>query len=1150
MPNDTLIVPVEVAAFAVNARTRDTDGTYVMQRWTANFVPFADDNAAPEPAPFSGTERWTGDTSRTGVYVHWQLPEALTQGRHDENTGEIGEFPLVPNRWLVVRRSTGGVRAWIVHSDYLHPREASVSCLDPAADTATATKLGRLVELTTGSPWQEPGGEPFLTALGPGLLTFSVYQPYNRNVFSVHDTLDDLDPDTDDRLGYFVAGWYSDPGSDILVAGSHDAERYRDLLARLEWSLAATFGEPRRSVYTGSALGIDWLPHGGVYASASPDARDIAVSIGNSAAEAAAVLQEQSGGADALGAEDAALYRAFTLGVLGDYDRPDGNLFPDRAAHQSGFGPAPGGFVWRVVDRSGDETRAALSSADRHHDRTRSADVTADLNRQQQRLDRLERDLADARQRLYVLWALSCEPKQPESVAGGIARQLDPGRENSAAGRVVQLDREVAALRAEIPWATTADALAGRARAYATEHGLRAGLELQRIPLAPFEQHADPVLMLQGANLSAPLTRGSDLPCRVAERLITRIGAVTGATVAADVAQVNVTGLPAAVPGLVTEFFIIDQARKTGAGLDDRDGTLPEYGTGTWRQPWQPLYLMWEAEYTAIPFVENDRQLWRFDGTCYRWQGEADQKPAGTVSGRQILMPTSGYDQDGKLSGYAHGRDDLPGELLAALHTQLTGLDQLSQRLDGLSAAVGQRRSGANRTPTGQPAELIGSGVGLTPDPGPQPVFEHDPWEPSDFRELRSGHLMFTRLSVVDRFGRAVNLIDNPLHFDRLRKPESMTPEHSVGEIQTDRYVELGPRLLQPARLRFDFLSARTDDDVELSAGANPVCAWLIHNRLDRSLAVYAPDGTALGDLRRVLSPDGDEIVAWTALPHSTTPEFDDLATDYPHAHKFLTVIEDKGPDVFDSVRELIDRSLASIDPDGPEDSSLGFLLGRPLALVRARLDLELCGPVRTDVTWQNVLTPPEPQLPRYRWNVRLGETAQYDDGLIGAVVDDDYDHFHTVVEPTGTHDGYLQPIGAGDHLALAFDGDSTATLTLLLDPRAAVHATTDILPVSSITVPTRFTDTAIAAMAINFRAGPLLIAGTDTGAVTLPEPATATGAWSWTEPVGRTWTDHPIVTPDPASLPTGADPEIRSGYLVLTDAAQHSRTSNQRGAR
>jgi hypothetical protein len=1159
MPNDTLVVPVEVAAFAVNPQTRDSDGSYVMLRWTANFRNLTSDNAAPEPAPFVVTEDWTmNPESRLGVYLQWQLPEALCRGHQDEESGEIGDFPLVPNRWLVVRRSSRGMRSWIVHSDYIGADGDGVSYLDPHAASATATVVGRRVDLTPGSPWQEPGGGLFLTAIGPGLLTFAVFQPYNKNVFSIHDTLEDVDGA--DRLSYWVAGWYSDPGSDILAADTP----FADLMDRLEWSLAPAFGSPRRSVFTGSALGIDWQPDGPPYPSACPPrGGDIAVAIGNSTAEAAAVLQERAGGPDCLTAGEARLYSAFTLGVLDSCDGPDGDLFISRAAHDQGFGPVPGGYSWRLVDHDDDAALGARPPAGLAGERVLAADVLAGLNRGQRELDDLERALAGARQRLYVLWALNQEkdPPPPGFFAQAIRAELDPANPDGAAGIAARLEAEVAARRGEpgqehpdaVPWAATEAELAARARGYAASHGLRSALELKRVPDEPFDQHVDPVLMLAGAGLNAPLTRGSALPCRVEERLVTAIGPITAGTVSGDAGQVNVTGLPGPMHALVTEFCIIDQASKTGTPLSGATGTLPEYGTQPWRQPWQPLYLLWRAEYTAIPVTRG----WSFDGTRYRWDGDGREelKPAVTVSGRQVLTPTSGYDQEGKLDSYANGRADLPGPLLSGLRGLLSELDQLSQRLDGLSAAVGQRLSRISRAPAGALGDLIADGAGLVPDPGPQPVDEWDRWEPSRFQELRSGQLAFTNIAVVDRFGRAVNLFESGQHFDWLIKPESMTPDEPVGVVQPDRYVELGPRLLQPARLRFDFLSAgkeSADEDVQLTAGANPVGAWLVHNRLDRSIACYDPSGQALGDLRAVLTDDRERIVTWTALPGSPVQLLDQLADISPPAWDFLAAIVDGGPAVLAALRAQIDATLIAIDPGGPEDQSLAFLLGRPLALVRARLDLQLCGPPRADVSWQKVLSPDPPQLPGYQWNVRLGEARQVDDGLIGYVLGEDYAHLETVVDPVDPgHGGYLRAIGNADRLKLAFEGTNTATVTLLMDPRAAVHAITDILPSSSVYVPQQYTDSALAAMAVNFRAGPLLIATTGDGAATLPQPATATGTWSWTEPDGAGWNQLPITPPDPASLPVGQDPEVRSGYLVLENAVEHSRrASNEQGAR
>ncbi|SCG02036.1 hypothetical protein GA0115256_14466 [Streptomyces sp. DconLS] len=251
--NDSLVVPVEVAAFAVNPQVRDTDDTYVMHRWTAEFLTFGSRNTPPEPPPFSGLEEWRDRPERLGAYVMWQLPSGLARGR--ETDDGVGDFPLVPNRWLVTRSWDGGIRSWLVESDHIG-ESGSVSSLDPHATTATPTRLGRTHELSASSPWREPDDrrEPFLTALGPGLLTFSVYQPYNRDVFSLHDTLEDVTADA--RISYRVIGWYAQEDSDILAG---DGE-FCDVMDELEWILPPGYGTPGRSLYAGSVLGVGWKP--------------------------------------------------------------------------------------------------------------------------------------------------------------------------------------------------------------------------------------------------------------------------------------------------------------------------------------------------------------------------------------------------------------------------------------------------------------------------------------------------------------------------------------------------------------------------------------------------------------------------------------------------------------------------------------------------------------------------------------------------------------------------------------------------------------------------------------------------------------------------------------------------------------------------
>ena len=57
----------------------------------------------------------------------------------------------------------------------------------------------------------DPGGELFLTAVGPGNISFSAYVPGIKDIFSFTDT--DLPPEGTGEYyySYMVVGWYSDP---------------------------------------------------------------------------------------------------------------------------------------------------------------------------------------------------------------------------------------------------------------------------------------------------------------------------------------------------------------------------------------------------------------------------------------------------------------------------------------------------------------------------------------------------------------------------------------------------------------------------------------------------------------------------------------------------------------------------------------------------------------------------------------------------------------------------------------------------------------------------------------------------------------------------------------------------------------------------
>ncbi|MEU9402798.1 hypothetical protein [Streptomyces sp. NPDC048242] len=1154
--DNTLVVPVEVAALAANRATANTAIPHVMHRWITSFKKIGM-GVPPEPQPFSSPESWRGNEEPLGVYLQWELPAALTRGRHDDEEG-IGGFPLVPNRWLVVRHSEsdGKLKAWVVESDYLDPLDGTVSFQNPASQTPAPTLIGKCHELS--GPWQEPvdACEPFLTAIGPGLLTFSVFQPYNKNVFSLHDPLRET-PDQDrpptERLSYLVAGWYSTPGSDIL-AGADDLT---EVLKDLNWTKPADSGSGiRTSVYRGTVLSLEWDLDGPVPDSDCPKPDPathlppVTTLITNTVSEAAAELGAQADGEGALSSDEADLFRAFLLGGsdgLTERDRPEADILTDRRAHDTAFGPVPGGYRWFIGERGEEMGRTVSRSA-----RAQEAETVAQLNQLQAEHDAIEAGLDAARERLYHLWWLSQREYKPEGFPDLDSDQFDPENSDGAAGQVAELTKQLDEKRQRLPWGKSETELAASIDTLYPAFGSRAARRLIRVPTAEYEYCADPALTLQGAKLHAPLTRDTPLPCRTPEHLVTAASGIDTADVAAVAAQIDLTGQPPCFPALLTEFLILDRALKTGS-IDNVTGTLPAYGTDPWRMPWQPLYLLWKAEYFPLPFRTGETQHWDFvDRSRYQWNGTGAPGAKIIISGRQVLAPTAGHVIDGHLQSYARLRKSLPADIVRQIRSEASQSDMLSQTLDGFGAGVAQRQTGSGLQPHGPLAALIGNGDYSPPDPGDFPEYDDDPWPDSAFQELRAGQLAFIDLAVVDRFGRAINLIANKEHF-RPEMPVSMRPAHPVSGYDCERLVELGPRLLQPARLRFDFVSATDDQDADLTPGTNPVCAWLLHNRLDRSLVVYAADGAALGELRVTLDEHSNPEVSWSELPGSQLTCFEDLEGISRHAYQLLYAVKTRGPATFDALRATLDKALQTIDPDGPADPALGYLLGRPLALVRTRLTMDLRGPLRTDVSWQNLFDPPEQQLPHYPWVIRLGEAEQSDDGLVGYVLDDDYDHFDTVIDPPSGSGDYLCPIGDKPRLQLNFGDHSTTVATLLMDPRAAVHATTDILSTKRVHVPQEFTDQAIARMTVSFRTSPLLAATTELrGAeneleetVLMPTPATTVGTWTWTEARGAEQLEKlPILSQDQYDLPL-APPEIRSGFLTLDNAAAHSRTDH-----
>ncbi|KAH8901387.1 hypothetical protein GQ53DRAFT_851002 [Thozetella sp. PMI_491] len=297
---EDVCLPINLDAFVLNEAVCDSGGSriapitmpnYVSLRLQNNLIqhdilPHVDlHNSQPSLAnpriskTFSNPTQFTTiDRSRLGVYLHWTIPRAYRSAASQASSTDPGsaattksnpKFPLVPNRWLIVRilrdwtpktANPDRATAWVIESDRLRKIETLDSSVDIETDvtpfvaysndaTNNADLLNNQAEnyiglRTTLAAWngeQKVDRVP-LTVMNSSNPVFADYAIHNPNVFSTKDNFQYgtdsfnnplyLDTATCD---YFVAGWHSSMGDDPLgvVANPNAPASIRSRLSHL-----------------------------------------------------------------------------------------------------------------------------------------------------------------------------------------------------------------------------------------------------------------------------------------------------------------------------------------------------------------------------------------------------------------------------------------------------------------------------------------------------------------------------------------------------------------------------------------------------------------------------------------------------------------------------------------------------------------------------------------------------------------------------------------------------------------------------------------------------------------------------------------------------------------------------------------------------
>ena len=239
-------------------------------------------------------------------------------------------------------------------------------------------------------------------------------------------------------------------------------------------------------------------------------------------------------------------------------------------------------------------------------------------------------------------------------------------------------------------------------------------------------------------------------------------------------------------------------------------------------------------------------------------------------------------------------------------------------------------------------------------------------------------------------------------------------------------------------------------------------------------------------------------------------------------------------------------------------------LVGRPIAVVRAQLKLELKPPDDIDLgnaqrakEWADA----EREAARHAFPVRIGEVTRSDDGVLGFFVDDDYAHFRLVdkaiagtAAEAGRSRGQLglyssvsgmPPKTAITHPYIAGTDDAdtlmlhigqSVTLTLFMHPAGKATLTSGVLPRKALALAHEWVGPGLAALMPSVRVGPLLV---DPSEIRLPLVASLGDRQTFTRRTGPlTWRDDPIVAATQAALLPRLPHEAQEGWIRVIPEA------------
>lgn len=1134
--NNDLIVPMLIEALIVNKEVKRTGGftRQTMDYKNRLFRQFD----SPDPKVFDNKPTLPAD----GIILQWTLPQALRNGIEKNNKVE---YELVPNRWLVQRTCPANAdydKLYLISSDK-QIKGAATRFLDPNKSELKPISIGTKKELNKGWDQTDIYNEEkmYLTVIGPSNPNFASYQSFNENVLSFYDTEIAPPPEIGVELNYRIIGWYGNHQADLFEKCSN-IQAIKKRLEVLNWSTTSK-EEPIRYVFLDGQLNkVTWNDKEPKQSSQKPtDLNKVEIAIGTTTQDASGALPQN------LSSNAKETIKAFDYGLLSfmdNYHLGSEQKIKNKIK-ETWFTPNNSGYYWALKT---EKDLGTVADAVKHG--------IEKLNTLQKKLDDLFLKITTDQRELYRVW---WKIKRGEYNEGD--KKPYEHLEKYLSGRRTAL---ISSLQKNQLQASSQQALiAEELRIVQLNKVDKKQIELRKVPLASYMKDNDPVILLKNIGAESLIDINEPLKCSLLP--VNKTHPIFQ--------SYKENPIPSAAYHLLKQTVeeVANPSKPTDTLLKSVNALIND--GKTWEnQPWSPLFLDWEIDFYPIDLPSGIPQntYWDFQGKEYVLKSNGKHNPTEggkfSITQRMYLTESAKELRIGMLQNYQRLIRSKSAEVEREL-AEAQKMDSLSQTFDGIQQSLASLNTQSNQIPIESSADpidrVIATLFNFELDPKLSTSYQSLPnlsyYTPilaknkNPFNFIKAGLFELTKLRVVDKFGQRLDLIyDHETQANQSTKVSDNLKSNPNSILDHKYTVQLNPRINQTSRLQFDLVEQQ--NQVPNLAG---ISAWLVHNLLNESLVFYSNIGDFLGELR-ILNGKLD----WSNHPGGKFPDWRNLETGFPLLFQFIQGLYGQSVPItaFEDLLKTIDKALEEIETiDQP--AHLPFqILGRPLALVDTKLALQLQYSPNKVQSWAGTDKKPNPVYKEYQFPIKIGEKNNSQDGLIGYFKSNNQDinfkQFYT--EAIDADTAYVQKIEPGNFPILHLEKETP--MALLIDPEAAIHAYSGILPVQTLQLDYAGLEGILQKMQFYFKIDATLskyfteeeetktVEGTKTERfITIPQPPAVFGNWSWIEPKKKeegkkekksegeiNWEELQIVDID--NLPHLADEgnNIHSGFLKL----------------